>query len=74
MGNCVGTIVGEKKISYVSSIICFSWIEGFEATVVVVVFCTSFEQIVKRMNFLVWEITLQCFFGGAAVRTTSGIL
>jgi hypothetical protein len=51
MGHCVGTIVGEETISYVSLTICFCWIEGVEDALVVVVFCASFEQIVKRMNF-----------------------
>jgi hypothetical protein len=45
-GHCVGTIVGEETI-------CFCWIEGVEAIVVVVVFCASFEQTMKRMNFAV---------------------
>jgi hypothetical protein len=53
MGHCVGTIVGEETISSVSSTIYFCWIEGVEAAVVVVVFCASFEQTVKRMNFAV---------------------
>jgi hypothetical protein len=51
MGPGVGTILDEETISSFSSTICFCWIEGVEATVVVVVFCASFEQIVKRMNF-----------------------
>jgi hypothetical protein len=45
-GHCVGTIVGEE-------IICFCWIEGVEAAVVVVVFFASFEHIVKMMNFAI---------------------
>jgi hypothetical protein len=53
MGHCVGTIVGEEKISSVSSTICFLWIKGVEAVVVVVVFYASFEQTMKRMNFVV---------------------
>ena len=53
MGHCVGTIVGEETISSFSSTIFFCWIEGVEAVVVVVVFCASFEQTVKRMNFVV---------------------
>jgi hypothetical protein len=53
MGHCVGTIVGEETISSFSSAICFCWIEGVEAAVVVVAFCASFEQTVKRMNFAV---------------------
>jgi hypothetical protein len=53
MGHCVGPIVGEETISLVSSTICYCWIEGVEAVVVVVVFCASFEQTVKRMNFVV---------------------
>ena len=52
-GHCVGTIEGEETISYFYFAICFWWIEGVEAVVVVVVFCVSFEQIVKRMNFAV---------------------
>jgi hypothetical protein len=51
MGHCVGTIVGEETISSFSSAIFFYWIEGVEAAVVVVAFCASFEQTVKRMNF-----------------------
>jgi hypothetical protein len=51
MGHCVGTIIGEETISDVSSTICFLWIEGVEAMVVAVVFCTSFEHTVNRMNF-----------------------
>jgi hypothetical protein len=53
MGHCVGTIVGEETISSFSSTICFYWIEGVEVAVVVVAFCASFEQTVKRMNFAV---------------------
>jgi hypothetical protein len=74
MGHCVGTIVGEETISYVSSTICFDWIEGVEDELVVVVFCASFEHNVKRMNFAVREITLQCCFAGVVVGTTSSIL
>jgi hypothetical protein len=47
--NFVGTILGEETIY----VICFSWIEGAEAAVVVVAFYASFEQTVKRMNFVV---------------------
>jgi hypothetical protein len=34
---------------------CFCWIEGAwgEAVVVAVSFCSSFEQIVKKLNFAV---------------------
>jgi hypothetical protein len=53
MGHCVGIIVGEETISYVSLIIYFCWIEGVEAAVVVVVFCAFFEQTLKRMDFVV---------------------
>jgi hypothetical protein len=53
MGHCVGTIVGEEKISSFSSKNCFSWIGGVEAVVVVVVFCESFKKTVKMMNFAV---------------------
>jgi hypothetical protein len=73
-GYYVGTIVGEATISAFSSAICFCWIEGVETAVVVVAFCASFEHTVKRMNFSIWEITLQNFFGGTVVGTTSGIL
>jgi hypothetical protein len=38
-GHCVGTIIGEEAISA----ICFYYIEGFEAVVVAVAFCVSFE-------------------------------
>jgi hypothetical protein len=72
--HCVGTIVGEEKISSFSFAICFYWIEGIEAAVVAVAFCASFEHTVKKMNFAVREITLPHFFGGKLVRTTSGIL
>jgi hypothetical protein len=53
MGHCVGTIVGEEEISSFPSAICFYWIEGVEAAVVAVAFCSSFEQIVKRLNLAV---------------------
>jgi hypothetical protein len=53
MGHCVGTIVGEEKISSFSYAICFCWIEGVEVVVVVVAFFASFEQTMKRMNFTV---------------------
>jgi hypothetical protein len=53
MGHCVGTIVGEETISSFSSAIYFCWIEGVEVTVVVVSFCASFEQTVKKMNFAI---------------------
>jgi hypothetical protein len=43
MGHCVGTIVGEETIYFVSSTNYFCWIEGVDAAVVVVVFCASFE-------------------------------
>jgi hypothetical protein len=52
-GHCVGTIVAEETIYAFSSAICFYWIEGDEAVVVVVALCASFEQTVKRMNFAV---------------------
>jgi hypothetical protein len=51
MRHYVGTIVGEDTISSFSSAICFCWIEGVEATVVIVAFCASFKETVKRMNF-----------------------
>jgi hypothetical protein len=50
---CVGTIIGEEIISSFAYAICFYWIEGVEDAVVVVAFCASFEQTVKRMNFAV---------------------
>jgi hypothetical protein len=53
MGYCVGTIIGEEIISSFSLTIYFFWIEGVEVVVVVAVFCASFEQTVKRMNFAV---------------------
>ena len=55
---------------------CFCWIEGVvaEAVVAAVSFCSPFEQIVEKMNFLVWDTTLQHCLGGAVVRTPSGIL
>jgi hypothetical protein len=54
MGHCVGTIVGEGTISTFSYVICSCSIEGVEAAVVVVVaFCASFEQTMKRMNFAI---------------------
>jgi hypothetical protein len=53
MGNCVGTIIGEETISSFSSPICFCWIEGTKVVVVAVAFCASFEQIVKKLNFVV---------------------
>jgi hypothetical protein len=46
MRHCVGTIVGGITI-------CFCWIKGFEVAVIVAVFCASFEQTVKRLNFAV---------------------
>jgi hypothetical protein len=42
--------------------------------VVAVSFCSPFEQIVEKMNFVVWDTTLWHCLGGAVVRTTSGIL
>jgi hypothetical protein len=45
----VGTNVGEETIYA----ICFCWIEGVEDVVVVMAFCESFEQTVKRNNFAV---------------------
>jgi hypothetical protein len=51
--HCVETIVVEETIYAFSSAICFCWIKGVEATVVVVAFYESFEKTVKRMNFLV---------------------
>jgi hypothetical protein len=73
MGHCVGTIAGEETISYFSFAIYFYWIEGVEAAVVVVAFCVSFKHIVKRLNFVVCEITLRHCFAGTIVGTTSGI-
>jgi hypothetical protein len=52
-GNFVGTIVGEETIYFFSYEIFFYWIEGVDATVVVVAFYASFEHTVKRMNFTV---------------------
>jgi hypothetical protein len=54
----------------------FWWIEGVwaEAVVVAVSFCSHFEQIVEKMNFVVSDTTLQHCLGGAVVGTTSGIL
>ena len=72
--HCVGTIVGEEIIFAFSSTICFCWTDYGEAAVVVVAFCASCEQNVKRMNFAVWDITLRHCFGGIIVITTSGIL
>ena len=42
---------------------CFYLIEGVwgEAVVVAVSFCSPFEQIVKNINFAVWDTTLQHF-------------
>jgi hypothetical protein len=39
----------------VTFLTCFCWIEGAwaEAVVVVVSFCSPFEQIVEKMNFVV---------------------
>jgi hypothetical protein len=39
----------------VTLLTCFCWIEGAcaEAVVVVVSFCSPFEQIVQKMNFVV---------------------
>jgi hypothetical protein len=53
IGHCVDTIVGEEPISSFSSTMYFCWIEGVEVAVVVVAFCTSFEHILKRINFSV---------------------
>jgi hypothetical protein len=54
----------------------FCWIEGAwgKAIVVAVSFCSSFEQIVKKLNFVVWDTTLRNFLDGTVVRTTFGIL
>jgi hypothetical protein len=42
---------------------CSCWIEGAwcEAVVVAVSFCSPFEQIVKKLNFAVWDTTLALF-------------
>jgi hypothetical protein len=53
MGHCLGTIVGEETIYVFSSVIFFYWIEGVEVAVVVGASFASFEQTVKRMNFVV---------------------
>jgi hypothetical protein len=47
--HCVGTIVGEETFF----VIYFCWIEGVEAALVAVAFCASFEQNVKRMDFVI---------------------
>ena len=54
----------------------FCWIEGAggEAVVVVVSFCSPFEQIVKKLNFAVCDTSLQHFLGGTIFGTTFGIL
>jgi hypothetical protein len=44
-----------------------------EVGVVALAFCSSFEQIVKRLNLTVWAITLQHCFGGKIFENTSGI-
>jgi hypothetical protein len=55
---------------------CFWWLEGAwaKALVVTVSFCSPFEQIVEKMNFVVRDTTLRQCLGGAVVGTTSGIL
>jgi hypothetical protein len=73
-GHCVGTIVGEETIYSFSSTIFLCWIKGVEVVVVVVAFCESFEQTIKRMNFAVCEITLWHYFCGIVVRNTYGIM
>jgi hypothetical protein len=52
---CVGTIVGEETISSFSSARFFYWKERSwaKAAVVAVYFCSPFEHIVKRLNFVV---------------------
>ena len=72
----MSTLVGEETISYFSSTIFFYRIERNWAkdVVVVVSFCSPFENIVKRLNFAVLEVTLWHCFGGTIVRITYGIL
>jgi hypothetical protein len=41
---------------------------------IIVSFCSPSDQIVKRLNFAVSEITLWHCFGGTIVKTTFGIL
>jgi hypothetical protein len=51
MGHCVGTIVGEETIYVVSSTIYSFLIEGVEAAVVIVVFCTSWMILRMEIYF-----------------------
>jgi hypothetical protein len=55
---------------------CLYWIEGawVDAVVVAVSFCSPFEQIVKKLNFVVRDTTLQHCLGGTVIRTTSSFL
>ena len=54
----------------------FCWMEGAwgEAVVIAMSFCSPFEQIVKKLNFAVWDTTLRHCLGGTIVGTTSSIL
>jgi hypothetical protein len=45
-----------------------------EAVMVAMSLCSPFEQIVKKLNFVVWDTNLWHCLGGTIVRTTSGIL
>ena len=45
-----------------------------ETIVVAMFFCLPFEQIVEKMDFVVWDTTLWHCLGGAVVGTTSSIL
>jgi hypothetical protein len=64
---CIGTPIGEAKISLCSSTIfstSFYWVERSKVEVVVaaVAFHSPPERFMKKTNIEVWEITLQhCF-------------
>jgi hypothetical protein len=67
----------KKESLYFATILStfFCWIEGawVEDVVVTVSFCSHFEQIMKKLNFVVCDTTLRHFLGGTIVGTTSGI-
>jgi hypothetical protein len=69
--------VQKKSLCFVATLsICFYWIEGAwaEAVVVAISFCSHFENIVEKMNFVVRDNALWHYLCGAVVGTTSGIL
>ena len=67
-GIAVGTIVGLQYLLSLVNLLLLDRRCWGRSGCSAVSFCASFEQIVKKMNFVVWEITLQALFGGTVVR------